>query len=194
VLRECRPLIRPGGHVVITCGPERHATRHELLDLPGHILALAGTNGLAPIALSPCPNGITADLYDVTAGQTVTGRGLCGADSTLTPPEPDHHYAIVLRSETLTTGRFQFTSRLNEPLRQPACMRPRRRPRVHPQHEHRRDDLAGRPYRDRRRGLLEHQTAPPTRDCLIRPHVRLFQDTTARALVHAGLSGQVMPW
>jgi hypothetical protein len=76
---------------------------HRLEFDPGTLRAVRLTG------LSPCPNDITGDLYDVTTGQTVTGRGLCGADSTLTLPQPGHRYAIVVRSETLTTGRFQFT-------------------------------------------------------------------------------------
>jgi modification methylase len=50
LLHECRPLLRPGGHVVITCAPQRHPTRHDLVDLPGLILTLAAAVGLAPIA------------------------------------------------------------------------------------------------------------------------------------------------
>jgi hypothetical protein len=50
LLRECRPLLRPGGHVVVTCAPRRHPIRHELLDLPGQILAVGAAAGLAPVA------------------------------------------------------------------------------------------------------------------------------------------------
>lgn len=50
LLRECRPLLRPGGHVVITCAPQRHPIRHDLLDLPSHILAIGAAAGLAPVA------------------------------------------------------------------------------------------------------------------------------------------------
>lgn len=50
LLHTCRPLLRPGGHVVVTCPPHRHPTRHHLLDLPGQILTLTNTIGLAPVA------------------------------------------------------------------------------------------------------------------------------------------------
>jgi hypothetical protein len=50
LLTECRPLMRPGGHIVITVEPQRHPTRHDLLDLPGEILTAGSAAGLAPIA------------------------------------------------------------------------------------------------------------------------------------------------
>jgi modification methylase len=50
LLSECRPLIRPGGHMVITVEPQRHPTRFDLLDLPGQILTIGSAAGLAPIA------------------------------------------------------------------------------------------------------------------------------------------------
>jgi VWD domain-containing protein len=68
-----------------------------------------GLHAVRLTGLPPCPSGITADLYDLTTAGTVTGRGLCGSESTLSLPDPAHRYALVVRSETLTTGRFQFT-------------------------------------------------------------------------------------
>jgi modification methylase len=45
-LSHCVPLLRPGGHVVITARP--HHTADELLDLPGLILAAGRAAGLRP--------------------------------------------------------------------------------------------------------------------------------------------------
>lgn len=50
LLLECRPLLRPGGHVVVSCTPRRHPTRHHLLDLPGEIFAAGAAAGLMPVA------------------------------------------------------------------------------------------------------------------------------------------------
>ncbi|AIG74413.1 DNA methylase [Amycolatopsis japonica] len=50
LLAQYRPLVRPGGHIVVTCSPHRHPTRHELLDVPGRIEAIGNTAGLVPVA------------------------------------------------------------------------------------------------------------------------------------------------
>ncbi|WP_329462026.1 TRM11 family SAM-dependent methyltransferase [Streptomyces sp. NBC_01431] len=46
ILTQCRHLLRPGGHAVITARPWR--TRGELIDLPSAVLAAAETAGLVP--------------------------------------------------------------------------------------------------------------------------------------------------
>ncbi|SEP54530.1 DNA methylase [Amycolatopsis saalfeldensis] len=50
LLMQYRPLVRPGGHVIITCTPLRHPARHDLLDVPGQIALVGGAAGLAPVA------------------------------------------------------------------------------------------------------------------------------------------------
>lgn len=47
-LRHCRPLLRPGGHVIVTLRPQRHAG--ALLDLPSRILAAGQASGFLPTA------------------------------------------------------------------------------------------------------------------------------------------------
>lgn len=47
-LRYCRPLVRPGGHVVISLRPWRHGG--VLLDLPSRVLAAGQAVGLLPAA------------------------------------------------------------------------------------------------------------------------------------------------
>jgi modification methylase len=59
VLSEYRSLVRPGGHVVITCAPRRHPVRHDLLDIPSEIVAVGIAAGLAPVARSLA---LTADV------------------------------------------------------------------------------------------------------------------------------------
>jgi modification methylase len=46
MLARCVPLLRPGGHVVITARP--HRVGDELIDLPGLIVAAGRTAGLRP--------------------------------------------------------------------------------------------------------------------------------------------------
>ncbi|WP_084145370.1 DNA methyltransferase [Amycolatopsis jejuensis] len=50
LLSQYRQLVRPGGYVVITSAPYRHAVRHELLDVASQIAAVGTAVGLAPIA------------------------------------------------------------------------------------------------------------------------------------------------
>jgi tRNA G10 N-methylase Trm11 len=48
ILTASRELLRPGGTVVITCRPVRRQ-RDDLIDLPGELLAVAQSVGLAPV-------------------------------------------------------------------------------------------------------------------------------------------------
>lgn len=50
LLGQCRPLIRPGGHVVVTTPPLRHPVHHGLLDIPGAIQVAGKAAGFAPVA------------------------------------------------------------------------------------------------------------------------------------------------
>ncbi|MFD8494853.1 DNA methyltransferase [Amycolatopsis sp. NPDC059657] len=50
LLGQCRPLVRPGGHVVITTAQRRNPVRHDLLDIPGQIIEAGIAVGLAPVA------------------------------------------------------------------------------------------------------------------------------------------------
>lgn len=46
-LTACRPLLRPGGHIVVTVRPHRY--RDRLLDLTGHANSAARAAGLVPV-------------------------------------------------------------------------------------------------------------------------------------------------
>lgn len=99
LLFECRPLMRPGGHVVITCPPRRHPIRHDLLDLSGEILAVGTAVGFAPIARCLA---LTADVRGrrVRPHTTLTQRRTIArvAHATGHPIAlPAHHAVLVFR-------------------------------------------------------------------------------------------------
>ncbi|KAA9159456.1 site-specific DNA-methyltransferase [Amycolatopsis acidicola] len=50
LLSQYRPLVRPGGYVVITSASPRHPVRHDLLDTSGHVIDAARAAGFVPIA------------------------------------------------------------------------------------------------------------------------------------------------
>lgn len=101
LLGECRPLMRPGGHVVITFAPHRHPTRHDLLDLPSQILTLASTAGLAPVArclaLTAAVRGRRVLTHATLAQRCATTRI---AQATGHPVAlPAHHTALIFRAD-----------------------------------------------------------------------------------------------
>ena len=51
-----------------------------------------------------CPSDLAADLYDISTAQIVTGRALCGSDAEFMLPDPGHRYAIIIRSDPLSSG------------------------------------------------------------------------------------------
>ncbi len=101
LLTECRPLMRPGGHVVITVEQYRHPTRHDLLDLQGQIVAVGSGTGLAPIARCLA---LTADFR----GQRVFTHGTFAQRCTASRIEratgypsalPAHQTVLVFRAD-----------------------------------------------------------------------------------------------
>lgn len=101
LLYECRPLMRPGGHIVITCPPRRHLIRHDLLDLPGEILALGTSVGFAPTARCLA---LTADISGrrVRTHATLTQRRTVARIARVTGHPvalPAHHTVLVLRAD-----------------------------------------------------------------------------------------------
>ncbi|WP_329433199.1 DNA methyltransferase [Streptomyces sp. NBC_01280] len=64
ILTQCRHLLRPGGHAVITTRPWRE--RGELIDLPSAVLAAAESAGLIPV------ERCVALLAGIRDGQLVT--------------------------------------------------------------------------------------------------------------------------
>ena len=101
LLTESQPLMRPGGHIVITAEPHRHPTRHDLLDLPGQIVAVGIAAGLAPIARCLA---LTADFR----GQRVFTHGTFAQRRTTSHIEratgypsalPAHQTVLVFRAD-----------------------------------------------------------------------------------------------
>ncbi|MFD8493344.1 DNA methyltransferase [Amycolatopsis sp. NPDC059657] len=91
LLSECRSLVRPGGHVVITIPPRRHPVRHTMLDLPSELLALGAAAGLAPVARCVA---LTADLR----GARVRTRATLAEWRTATHMERLIGHPIALRA------------------------------------------------------------------------------------------------
>jgi modification methylase len=127
LLQECRPLLRPGGHVVITCAPQRHPIRHDLLDLPSQILVLGAAAGLAPIARCLA-------LTSKVRGRRVFTRATLAQRRTATRIEraighpvalPAHHTALVFRVDPDAVDLA-----LTHPI--PPLFPPPRRHRTHP--------------------------------------------------------------
>lgn len=101
LLSECRPLIRPGGHVVITLAPPRHPTRHDLVDLPGQVLTLGAVAGLAPVARCLA---LTAEVRGrrVLTHATLAQRRVATRIEHVTGHPialPAHHTALVFRAD-----------------------------------------------------------------------------------------------
>jgi modification methylase len=128
LLSACRPLLRPGGHVVITCAPQRHPTRHDLLDVPGQLLALASTAGLAPIgrcvALTAAVRGHRVHTHATLAQWRTVARieHATGHPVAL----PAHHTAVVLRADPDATDAA--LTRPIPPLPEPPSYRRSSRP------------------------------------------------------------------
>ncbi|MGA6164161.1 DNA methyltransferase [Amycolatopsis magusensis] len=59
VLAQYRQLVRPGGHVVITCPPHRHPTEHFLVDVASRVIAAGSAAGL--VLAAQCL-ALTADV------------------------------------------------------------------------------------------------------------------------------------
>lgn len=96
LLVACRPLMRPGGHVVITTVPHRHPRRHDLIDLAGPLLASATKVGLVPVARCLALTARLRGRRVITRTQRRSAtqlRQTTGVRSTL----PAHHTALVFR-------------------------------------------------------------------------------------------------
>lgn len=101
LLREWRPLLSPGGYVVIICAPQRHPIHHDLLDLPSQILTLGSTAGLAPVARCLA---LTADVRGrrVFTRSTLAQRRIATRIAHATGRHvalPAHHTALVFRAD-----------------------------------------------------------------------------------------------
>lgn len=101
LLTQYRPLVRPGGYVVVTCAPERHPVGHELLDVPSQITAIGAAVGLAPVARSVA---LTADVRQHRVRIHTTSaerRAVAHAERALGHPIAlsAHHIALVFRAD-----------------------------------------------------------------------------------------------
>ncbi|WP_410675333.1 DNA methyltransferase [Amycolatopsis sp. cmx-4-68] len=101
LLAQHRPLLRPGGHVVITCPPWRHPVRHDLLDLPGQILAAGSAAGLAPIARCEALTATVRRGRTHTRATLGQRRVAARAERALGHPVtlPAHHTVLVFRAD-----------------------------------------------------------------------------------------------
>lgn len=101
LLHAYRPLVRPGGHVVITCAPQRHPTRHHLLDLASHVVALGTAAGLAPVARCLALTAGVRGQWVFTRASVAQRRATTRiAHATGHPVAlPAHHTALVFRAD-----------------------------------------------------------------------------------------------
>jgi modification methylase len=101
LLAQYRPLLRPGGHVVITCPPWRHTVQHDLLDLPGQIVAAGSAAGLAPIARCEALTATVRRGCTHTRATLAQRRVAARAERALGHPItlPAHHTALVFRAD-----------------------------------------------------------------------------------------------
>lgn len=101
LLAQYRPLLRPGGHVVITSAPKRHPVRHDLLDVPSRITAVATAAGLAPVARCVALTATVRRGRTYTRASLAQRRAAARAERALGHPValPAHHTALVLRAD-----------------------------------------------------------------------------------------------
>ncbi|MFE3170143.1 DNA methyltransferase [Amycolatopsis sp. NPDC059090] len=135
LLGQYRPLLRPGGHVVVTSAPQRHLVRHDLLDVPSRIAAAATAAGLAPIARCAALTATVRRGRTYTHGSLAQRRAAARAERVLGHPVAlsAHHTALVLRADPDAADPA-----LNQSLPAlPALSRPHR-----PWHRPRRDSAA----------------------------------------------------
>lgn len=101
LLAQCRDLVRPGGHVVITTSPwRRPSPPGELIDLPGQIVAAGVASGFVSVARCVAltgdlrgqrvhPHSSPAERRALGRTQRMVGRPLA---------LPAHHNVLVFRS------------------------------------------------------------------------------------------------
>jgi modification methylase len=101
LLMQYRSLVRPGGHVVITCPPLRHPVRHDLLDVPGQIALLATAAGLAPVARCLALTATVRRGRTFTRATLAQRRAATRAERALGHPValPAHHTVLVFRAD-----------------------------------------------------------------------------------------------
>ncbi|AXB43672.1 DNA methyltransferase [Amycolatopsis albispora] len=101
LLVQYRPLLRPGGHLVLTCSPRRHPTQHDLLDITSPITDAATAVGLAPAARCLA---LTAQIRSgrvYTRATLDERRAATRAEHARGHPValPAHHTALVFRAD-----------------------------------------------------------------------------------------------
>ncbi|MFD2415003.1 DNA methyltransferase [Amycolatopsis pigmentata] len=101
LLWQYRPLVRPGGHVVITCAPQRHPVRHDVLDLPSRISAVGSTVGLAPVARCLALTAAVRRRRVYTRATLAQRQAATRAQRALGHPIalPAHHTVVVFRAD-----------------------------------------------------------------------------------------------
>ncbi|MEC3974352.1 DNA methyltransferase [Amycolatopsis sp. H20-H5] len=101
LLSQYRPLVRPGGHVVITCPPQRHPVRHDLLDVPSQIAAAGSAAGLAPVARCLALTATVRRRRAYTRATLAQRRAATRAERALGHPIAlsAHHTVLVFRAD-----------------------------------------------------------------------------------------------
>lgn len=101
LLAQYRPLVRPGGHVIVTCSPHRHPVLHELLDVPGQIAAIGTAVGLAPVARCLALTATVRRGNTYTRATFAQRRAVRRAERTLGHPIalPAHHTVLVFQAD-----------------------------------------------------------------------------------------------
>jgi hypothetical protein len=106
LLTNSRPLVRPGGHVVVTTPPWRNPDRPvELLDVPGQILAAGIASGFAPAARCIALTAPLDDQHDRSRVSREQRRALVRLQrlTGLSLALPVHHTALVFRADPHAT-------------------------------------------------------------------------------------------
>ncbi|WP_414943858.1 recombinase family protein [Amycolatopsis sp. cmx-11-32] len=121
LLSQYRPLVRPGGHVVITCAPQRHSIRHDLLDVPSQIAEIGSASELAPIARCLALTAAVRRRRAYTRATLAQRRAAGRAERALGHPIalPAHHTVLVFRAdpEASDPALTQLTPALPVPQR-----------------------------------------------------------------------------
>lgn len=119
LLAQYRPLVRPGGHVVVTCAPRRNPVRHDLLDVPSLIAEIGNAAGLAPVARCLAVTATVKRGRTYTHATLAQRRAAIRAERTLEHPIAlsAHHTVLVFRADPDGVG-----SVLAKPISPPSTL------------------------------------------------------------------------
>lgn len=116
ILVQCRHLLRPGGHAVITTRPWRE--RGELIDLPSAVLAAAETAGLTPVERN------VALIAGIREGRLVARPSFFQMKNVRDARRAGLPVAVIQHEDTLVVRNGQATSAPREPKSETATPEP----------------------------------------------------------------------